>query len=187
MRFAPEIFMKKFLLISVAAVALGAAPLIAQTATAPAPMPVTASAAAKPVYGTWGVELGNRDTSVAPGDDFEKFASGSWLAKNEIPSDKGAIGSGNEVNDRVQEQLRSQLTSGPAGNKYGALYASFMDEARVEAVGMAPLKADLAKVSAIKTRTQFTRFMGGTDGGFGISLVDFGVGADTLDPTMNVL
>lgn len=179
--------MKKFLLISVAAVALGAAPLIAQTATAPAPMPVTASAAAKPVYGTWGVELGNRDTSVAPGDDFEKFASGSWLAKNEIPSDKGAIGSGNEVNDRVQEQLRSQLTSGPAGNKYGALYASFMDEARVEAVGMAPLKADLAKVSAIKTRTQFTRFMGGTDGGFGISLVDFGVGADTLDPTMNVL
>ena len=175
--------MKKFLLISVAVVALGAAPLIAQTAT----ISVAAPAAAKPVYGTWGVELGNRDTSVAPGDDFEKFASGSWLAKNEIPSDKGAIGSGNEVNDRVQEQLRSQLTSGPAGNKYGALYASFMDEARVEAVGLTPLKTDLAKVSAIKTRAQFARFMGGTDGGFGISLVDFGVGADTLDPTMNVL
>ncbi len=181
--------MKSILLISAAALALGAAPVTAQTAPAPAPvqMPVVAPAAAKTVYGTWGVELGNRDVSVAPGEDFVKYASGNWLAQNEIPSDKAAIGSGNEINDRVQDQLRSQLTSGPAGNKYGALYASFMDEAKAEAVGLAPLKADLDKITAIKTRAQFARFMGGTNGGFGISLIDFGVGADTLDPTMNVL
>ncbi len=190
--------MKSSLLISVAILALGAAPLAAQSAPAPAPMPmardhpamtmpVAAPAAAKPVYGDWGVDLGNRDLAVQPGEDFEKYASGSWLAKNEIPADKASIGSGNEINDRVQDQLRSQLISGPAGSKYGTLYSSFMDEAKLEAVGLAPLKADLAKVAAIKTRAQFARFMGGTNGGFGISLIDFGVGADTLDPTMNVL
>ena len=189
--------MKTTWLVSVAVLALGAAPLAAQTAPAqmPAghdhsamPMPMsTPTPTAKTIYGTWGVALENRDTSVAPGADFERHASGNWLAKSEIPSDKAAIGSGNEVNDRVQDQLRSQLTSGPAGNKYGALYASFMDEAKAEAVGLAPLKADLAKVAAIRTRAQFARFMGSTNGAFGISLVDFGVGADTLDPTMNVL
>ena len=193
--------MKTTWLVSVALVALVSAPLAAQTAPAqmPAghdhsamPMPMTTpppspAPAAKPIYGTWGVALENRDLAVAPGADFERHASGTWLGKSEIPSDKAAIGSGNEINDRVQEQLQKMLTSGPAGNKYGALFASFMDEARVEAVGLAPLKADLAKVAAIKTRAQFDRFMGSTNGAFGISLVDFGVGADTLDPTMNVL
>jgi putative endopeptidase len=185
--------MKTIWLVSVAALALGSAPLAAQTAPAQMPagtdhstMPMPAPTA-RTIYGTWGVALENRDISVAPGADFEKHASGNWLAKNEIPSDKAAIGSGNEINDRVQDQLQKMLTSGPAGNKYGALYGSFMDEAKVEAVGLTPLKADLARVAAIKTRAQFARFMGSTNGAFGISLVDFGVGADTLDPTMNVL
>ena len=179
--------MKTIWLVSVAVLALGAVPLAAQTAPAPQTSAATSATGATTIYGTWGVALENRDTAVAPGEDFEKHASGTWLAKNEIPSDKAAIGSGNEINDRVQDQLRSQLTSGPAGNKYGALYASFMDEAKAEAVGLAPLKADLAKIAAIKTRAQFARFMGSTNGGFGISLIDFGVGSDTLDPTVNVL
>ncbi len=181
--------MKTTWLISAALVTLGAVPLAAQNAPAPTPMPTghDHSAMAKPVYGNWGVELVNRDTAIKPGDDFEKHASGSWLAKSEIPSDKAAIGSGNEINDRVQDQLQKMLVSGLSGNKYSALYASFMNEAKVEAVGLTPLKADLAKLAAIKTRAQFARFMGGTNGAFGISLVDFGVGADTLDPMMNVM
>ena len=177
--------MKTNLLYSVAVLALPltAAPALAQAA----PTAAAATAPAKPVYGSWGVALENRDTAVAAGEDFERYASGIWLAKNEIPSDKAGIGSTNEINDRVQEQLQAMLTSGPAGNKYGALYASFMDEAKVETAGLAPLKSDLAKVAAIKTRAQFARFMGGTNGAFGISLFDFGVAADTLDPTTNGL
>ncbi len=177
--------MKTSLLFSVAVLALqlAAFPAFAESLV----VAETKLAEPKPVYGNWGVALENRDMAVPPGEDFERHASGSWLAKNEIPSDKASIGSGNEVNDRVQEQLQTMLTSGPVGNKYGALYASFMDEAKVEAVGLAPLKADLAKVAAIRTRAQFDRFMGGTMGAFGISLVDFGVGPDTRDPTMNVL
>lgn len=177
--------MKTRLFLSAALLGALAAPLtitpaLAQTAPASAD-------AAKPMYGTWGVALENRDLSVKPGDDFEKFASGTWITKTEIPADKAASGSGNEVNDRVQDDLRTQLTSSLSTTKYGALYSSFMDEAKVEAVGLAPLKADLAKLAAVKTKAQFARFMGTTNGAFGIALMDIAVGADTLDPTMNVL
>ncbi len=177
--------MKSYLHLAAALGAL-AAPLAAQTPAAPDGMAM-ASAAAGPMYGTWGVALDNRDLAVKPGDDFEKFASGAWIAKAEIPSDKAALGSGNEVYDRVQEDLRGQLTGGLATSKYGALYASFMDEAKVQTVGLAPLQADLAKVAAVRTKAQFARLMGATNGQFGISLVDLQVTADTLDPTMNVL
>ncbi|MFM5884026.1 MAG: M13 family metallopeptidase [Novosphingobium sp.] len=177
--------MKSHLLLAAALSAL----IVPQAALAQAEAAATAAAgaAAKPMYGAWGVALENRDTAVKPGDDFEKFASGSWIAKTEIPADKAAVGSGNEVYDRVQDDLRAQLLGGLKTTKYGALYSSFMDEARVEAVGLAPLKADLARVAAVKTKAQFARLMGATNGQFGISLVDMQVVADTADPTTNVL
>ncbi|MFC0588162.1 M13 family metallopeptidase [Novosphingobium aquiterrae] len=170
-----------------AALSALAMPQLALAQAEPAATAAAATATAKPMYGTWGVALDNRDTSVKPGDDFEKFASGTWINKTEIPADKAAMGSGNEVNDRVQDDLRAQLMGGLSTTKYGALYASFMDEARIEALGLTPLKADLAKVAAVKTRAQFSRLMGATNGQFGISLIDAEVGADTADPTMNVL
>ena len=174
--------MKSVLFLSAAALALAAVPALAQTATATAAAP----AASASTYGTWGVALDNRDTAVKPGDDFDKFAAGTWQARNEIPADKAGIGSGNEVYDRTQENLQTMLT-GAAGSKYGALYSSFMDEARVETVGLAPLQAELARVGAIRTKAEFARFMGTTNGKFGISLFDYGVGADTANPNMNVL
>jgi len=62
-----------------------------------------------------------------------------------------------------------------------------MDENRVEQVGIAPLKADLAKVDAIKTKADFARHMGTTSGAFGSSLFAFDLEADTADASMNSL
>ena len=175
--------MKLRLLLSAAALALAsaaAAPAFAEDAPAAAP------AVPKPSYGTWGVALENRDTAVKPGDDFDTYASGAWKAKTEIPADRPGISSGLEVFERTQTNLQAMVTAGP-GTKYGALYASFMDEAKIEAVGLAPLMADVAAVRALKTKAAFARFMGTTNGRFGIALFDYGVGADTADPTTNVL
>ena len=33
---------------------------------------------AKPALGTWGVELQNRDTKAKPGNDFDRYANGTW-------------------------------------------------------------------------------------------------------------
>src|SRR6476469_4421294 len=134
-------------------------------------MVVTSAAAqtapAKAHLGTWGIDLTARDTSVKPGEDFQKYASGTWLAKTQIPADKPEVGSFYEVFDLTQDQMKALVTSAPALSKYGAMYQSMMDEGRVEQVGITPLKADLAKVDAIKTKADYARDMGTKDGSFG--------------------
>src|SRR5690348_6266105 len=115
-------------------------------------------------YGAWGVDISTRDLSVKPGDDFQKYASGTWLAKNPIPADKSSNGIGSELNDRNQEQLRAIVMGAPADSQLGAFYKSYMDEARLEQLDAAPLKADLAAVDAIKTKAQFTSFMAKSNG-----------------------
>jgi putative endopeptidase len=159
-------------------------PASAQTSAAAAATVVTPAHAK---LGTWGVDLSARDMSVKPGEDFQKYASGTWLAKTAIPADKPEVGSFYEVFDLSQDQLKALVTSAPASNKYGALYQSMMDENRVEQVGIAPLKADLAKVAAIKTKAEFARHMGTTEGAFGSSTFAFDVEPDTADASMDAL
>ena len=166
------------------AMATSAATVRAET---PAPTPASAPVSgATGHYGAWGVDLGNRDTATRPGDDFERHASGKWLDTAIIPADRAGIGSFLEVFERTQDNLKKLITES-AGTKYGAFYASFLDEETVEARGLKPLMADVAKVRAIRTKRDFTRYMGSTGGAFGIGVVDMTVEPDTADPTMNVL
>ena len=138
-------------------------------------------------FGKWGVDLGARDMSVKPGDDFDKYANGDWFARTEIPADQASAGVGYDVYNLSQRQLRQLVTSAPATSQVGGLYQSFMDEARVEALGTKPLMADVAAVAAIKDKKAMARFMGGTQGTFGSTIVSGGPYADTADPTVNVL
>jgi putative endopeptidase len=165
--------------------------LAASTAcwTIPAHAEATATPAAPPhaTLGTWGVDLSARDLSVKPGDDFQRYASGNWLAKAQIPADKPEVGSFYELYDLSQDQLKELVTNAPADSKYGALYQSMMDDAAVEAAGLTPLKKDLAKIAAIKTKAEMAHHMGTTDGHFGSSLFGFYVQPDTADASINAL
>ncbi|QNO27503.1 M13 family metallopeptidase [Sphingopyxis sp. OPL5] len=138
-------------------------------------------------FGAWGVDLGARDTSVKPGDDFDRFANGGWFAKTEIPADQASAGVDYDVYNLTQRQLRQVVTGAPGTSQVGGLYQSFTDEARVEALGAKPLMADLAHVAAIKDKAEMARFMGASQGAFGMTIVGGGPYADTDDPTINVL
>ncbi|WP_173843448.1 M13 family metallopeptidase [Novosphingobium sp. TH158] len=179
------------LLASAAALALAfPAAVSAQTSSPAAAAAPAATAASDPAktgkYGEWGFALDYRDTAVKPGDDFERHASGKWLANTPIPADRASIGSFLELFDRTQAHLRDLITKG-ADTKYGAFYASFMDEKTIEARGNKPLLEDVARVRAIATKRDFARFMGTTRGDFGMAPFDWSVEADTADPGMNVL
>ncbi|MBO0749061.1 MAG: M13 family metallopeptidase, partial [Porphyrobacter sp.] len=137
--------------------------------------------------GEFGIDLAARDPNAKPGDDFERYASGKWIDATTIPSDRPSTGSFVNLSEDVRTELQKLITSAPAGSKYGALYSAFMDEKAAERAGLKPLMGDIAAVRAISDKSQFARFMAATDGKFGINLVDFGVDADTADPTMNVL
>ena len=169
---------------SAAIALLAAVPVLAQEGdTAKNEIVVTAPAA----IGEFGLDLTARDTAVKPGDDFEKYASGAWIARTDIPSDRPSTGSFYDLREGVQADLQTLITQAPAGTKYGALYASFMDEKAVERAGLAPLMRDLDAFSSIADKSQFARFMGQSGYRFGINLFDYAVDADTADPTVNVL
>src|SRR3954451_21364678 len=171
----------RFAFVRTAAAVLAASTAMAVTSAAAQTVP------AKAHLGTWGVDLTARDTSVKPGEDFQKYASGTWLAKTDIPADKPEVGSFYEVFDLSQDQMKALVTSAPSSSAYGALYQSMMDENRVEQLGIAPLKPDLAKVAAIKTKADFARHMGKAGSGFGSSLFAYDLEPDTADAKMNSL
>lgn len=174
--------MKSRFLIASAALAVLALPLATTQLGAQAANAV----AGKAEIGAWGFDLSGQDTSVKPGDDFFRFASGKWADRTEIPADLPITGSFIDLHEKSQEQVKSLITAAPKAGQIGGFYSSFMDEKRLEAVGIAPLKRDVAAINAIQTKSQFARHMGATNGKFGSSVVDIGVGADTANPNLNV-
>ncbi len=174
--------------ISRRAVRLGAILLACSTlGVLPAAAQQTAAAGEPQVlrFGTWGVDLGTRDLSVKPGDDFQRYAAGKWMDENEIPADKSQNGVGSELADRNQEQLRAIVINAPKDTQIGALYASYLNEPLLEQLDAAPLKADLARVDAIKSKAEFTRFMAASHGDFGATLFGTGVLPDPNNPSLN--
>ena len=101
-----------------------------------------------------------------PGDDFYAYVNGDWLAKTEIPADRGSWGAGAELAEQTNMRiikLIEEAASQPAGSearKVGDLYASFMNEAAIEAHGIAPLQAELKKLGAIKDKTGLAKALG---------------------------
>jgi putative endopeptidase len=158
-------------------IAMAAAVLAQQATMAPKPKQ----------FGTWGVDLSAMDTSVKPGDDFDRYVNGAWAAKTEIPADQGSAGVGYDVFNLTQDQVRAIIEHAAPTSPIGGMYQSFMNEAAVENVDDKPLAADLKIVAAISDKAAFTTFMGLTNGRFGIGLVGPGVDADPAHPATNVL
>jgi putative endopeptidase len=166
------------------AMLLAAAPL---ALAAPAIAETAAGIATTVHYGSWGVDLNSRDLKANPGDDFERYASGAWMDRTEIPADKSSNSVGSDVNDRNQERLQSIVTGSPKDSQIGALYASYMNEPLLEQLDAAPLKPDLDKINAISSKAEFTKFMADSLGGHGQTLFGVGVGPDTKRPDINTL
>jgi putative endopeptidase len=142
----------------------------------------------RPQIGDFGLDLTTRDLTAKPGDDFERYASGAWIDRTEIPSDKPSVGSFVDLAEQAQKQVQALVTSpSSAQAKYGMLYTTFMDEKTVERAGIAPLMQDIAHVRAIDDKAEFARFMGSTYDKFGVTLFGGGPYADTGNPTVNVL
>jgi putative endopeptidase len=129
---------------------------------------------AKPQLGTWGFDSAGMDRAVKPGDNFFDFANGTWSKTTEIPADKPVWGGFVELDELSTTRTRTIIedaakANSPAGSvqrKVGDFYASFMDEAAIEAKGVAPLKPHLDRVAAIRTASDLARAFGdlGQDG-----------------------
>jgi putative endopeptidase len=125
-------------------------PAVAE-AVPPAPPPPPAP---KPQYGTFGFDTAGMDSSVAPGDDFYDFANGTWAKNTPIPADKSNYGMFTVLDD-LSRQRTKEIIEGQAqdpNSKIGNAYASFMDEAALEAKGLGPFDPWLNQVRGLKSK-----------------------------------
>ena len=164
----------RFALISALLLA-GAAPILAQTGTP----------AGQPRYGSFGLDLEARDTSVKAGDDFNQYANGTWLRNTQIPADRTGWSLWTALSEEIEQQLRTIVTEAaasqdPAQRRVGDFYAAWMDEAGVEARGTAPLRPYLQRIDAIRNRGDLIAVF--ATPGY-TSPVGVGIIPDLADPT----
>jgi putative endopeptidase len=120
------------------------------------------NAPAKPVGAPIsGIDTQFIDTSVRPQDDFFTHLNGKWLKNTEIPSDKASWGTFMQLRDDTAPQIKAIIEAAQADKaakpgsetrKIGDLYASYMDEARREALGTKPLSGELQKIRSLKDK-----------------------------------
>lgn len=120
--------------------------------------PAPAKPAGAPISG---IDTQYIDSSVRPQDDFFTHLNGKWLKTTEIPSDKASWGTFMKLRDDVTPKIKTIIEaaqadkSAKAGSetqKIGDLNASYMDEARREALGTKPLNGELQKIRSLKDK-----------------------------------
>lgn len=127
--------------------------------------PTAQTAPATPVSG---IDLAGIDKSVKPGDDFDEYANGAWKKATEIPADRASLSTGFYVFEKAEkrnaELIQGLEKSNPAAGsnerKIADYYAAFMDEAGIEARGLAPLQPKLDDVNAIADTAGLSRWFG---------------------------
>jgi len=114
-----------------------------------------------------GIDRAGMDTKTAPGDEFWTYANSAWVASHPIPADRSSYGANamltEEANKRTVDLIQNAAQGAKPGSdaqKVGDYYASFMDEAGIDAKGTAPLKPVLVKIGAITDRATLARFLG---------------------------
>jgi putative endopeptidase len=105
------------------------------------------------------IDPANMDLTVKPGDDFYKYASGTWIRNNPVPAKETRWGSFNALRDFNINAVKGLVEdaaadkSAPAGSikrRVGDFYTAAMDSTTIEKLGYTPIKADLAKIQLIK-------------------------------------
>jgi putative endopeptidase len=129
---------------------------------------VCAAAFATAAVEEHGVQTANMDTTVRPGDDFNLYANGGWLKQAVIPPDQAAWGSFSTLRDKAAKRTADLIediakkTNAPGSDeaKIADFYASYLDDAGIEAKGLAPIKPALERIAAIGTKAELSRVIG---------------------------
>src|SRR5215207_8779540 len=109
------------------------------------------------------------DPSTRVQDDLFRHVNGPWLRTAEIKPDRATAGSFVVLVDEAEAKTREIIETAAADlqdgeqRKIGDLYASFMDEERIEAAGAEPLAGELGQVDAITDIAGFVTTLGVLD------------------------
>jgi putative endopeptidase len=156
--------MRQLLIVLSATTALAVAATSVQTSaqTRPAAKATAPAKAGKAQIGTFGFDTAGMNRAVPAGDNFYEFANGQWAKSTPIPADRSNYGMFTMLeelsNQRTREILDEQAKK--PGSKIGDFYSSFMNRARVNALGTKPLSPALATIRAARSKADLATAMG---------------------------
>ena len=115
-----------------------------------------------------GINLSNLKSSVRPEDDLYRHVNGSWIDQAIIPNDRSSDGAFYALYQQAEAQVREIIEEAAASNsapgsisaKIGDLYRSFMDEARIDLLGIAPISKDFTRALSITNSQDFFQALG---------------------------
>ncbi|HEY2556730.1 MAG TPA: M13-type metalloendopeptidase [Diaminobutyricibacter sp.] len=113
-----------------------------------------------------GIKLDELDPDIRPQDDLFRHVNGKWLATTEIPADKARYGSFLILREEAEAAVREIIegaTDAPEGTeerKFGDVYASFMDEERIENLGATPIASQLALADDVSSIAELLATIG---------------------------
>ena len=137
------------------------------------------------------------DRSVSICENPYAHVNNAWLRSTELPADRPMWGPRYAVIERNQQMQRaiaeraaarvaSGTSDGPSA-LVGSFYASGMDQARIDAAGLAPVADLLAGIDTIGSREDLLEFIGRTSAQ-GLDLVfDYHVWARGEDPARHII
>ncbi|MDQ6699455.1 MAG: M13 family metallopeptidase, partial [Acidobacteriota bacterium] len=104
-------------------------------------------------------DLNAIDKSVQPCTNFYRYACGTWIKNNPIPPDQSSWGRFSELFERNRAILRDILEKAAVesskrsavNQKIGDYFASCMDEAAINAKGVAALKPEMDRIATVST------------------------------------
>ncbi len=114
------------------------------------------------------IELKYIDSTVSPGDDFYRFANGGWLDANPVPNDQTVWTefdvlteqNNNRIKNIIEELSKNNnLKAGSDEIKIRDYYATGMDTAKINQLGVSPLQPLFDKIANIKTTEDFVNTM----------------------------
>lgn len=129
----------------------------------PSASPTSAQTAPAEAALTSGVELENFDSSVRFQDDFYYAVNGNWIENNPIPADRSRIGSFDILHQQAQQAVldiieevatRTDLVEGSNEHKLASFYNSFMDQDKLNLLGIEPIQPLLQRIAAMESTEQ---------------------------------
>jgi len=142
-----------------------------------------------------GLDLNHIDSSVRPQDDLFRFMNGKWLKESKIPDDRASDGAfywlyeqaEKQVKQIILDQAASNAAGGSNAQKIGDLYNSFMDEDKIEQLGITPIAKDLAAAASIRTADEFFQILGELESRGASGLFYSYVSTDNKDSSKNIV
>ena len=149
----------------------------------------------KPEAAAPAIDRANFDESVALADDFYQYATGGWQKAHPLKPEFSRYGTfdimreNNEIriNELFSEMKSKKTEKGSVEQKIADLYVMGLDSVRLNNEGVAPLKADLERIAAVKSREEIAPVLGWLHRETGNPFFSVGVSADLKNVDINVL